>query len=182
MFKLLLLSMVALVGLSLVGSWEIDRFVQRSAAAANRSATHANHSPQITENVSTAQRVRNWIAIVQGISLLVCAGLVGFGLRLRTKARREESRRAALARSVEDRTLELRREVEERRQMEDLHRGQRRILEMLIEPNDLTPEEILQSLAETIAAGNQDRECAVHLMDRRGKLLQLAASTGVTDP
>ena len=172
MFTLLLLSMFSLIGLSVVGSWEADRFMQPSAAG-NSFATQANAS---------YQRVRNWIAIVEGLSLLACAGLARSGFRLRSQARREESQRAALARSVEDRSLELRREVDERRHVEDLHRGQRRILEMLTEPNDLAPEEILQYLAETVASRNEDWECAVHLMDRRGKLLQLAASSGVTDP
>ena len=88
MFTLLLLSMFSLIGLSVVGSWEADRFMQPSAAG-NSFATQANAS---------YQRVRNWIAIVEGLSLLACAGLARSGFRLRSQARREESQRAALAR------------------------------------------------------------------------------------
>jgi diguanylate cyclase (GGDEF)-like protein len=185
MFKLMLLAMFALVGLSLVGSWEVDRFGLPSAAATDVSATQSNRPPQDSADTSK-QRIRSWIEIVQGLSLLTCGVLAGLGFRLRAKVRREEAekntQRAALERSVEERTLELRREVEERRLVEDLHRGQRRILEMLAEPNDIAPEEILQFLAETLASRNQGWECAVHLMDRRGKLLQLASFSEVADP
>ncbi len=178
MFTLLLLSMVALVGLSLVGSWETDRFMQPSAVAAGHPSAQVNRllPPEIP-----VQTIHNWMLFVQGISLLVCAALVGFGFRLRNKARREESAKTALERSVEERSIELRKEVEERRLGENLHRGQRRILELLAEPNDLSTEEILQLLTEAIASRNQGWQCAVHLMDRRGKLLQPAAFSAVPD-
>ena len=134
-----------------------------------------------TQANASYQRIRNWIEIVEGLSLLAVTATREIRLSPAQPGEAREQR-AALARSVEDRSLELRREVEERRQVEDLHRSQGRILEMLTEPNDLAPEEILQYLAETVASRNADWECAVHLLDRRGKLLQLAASSGVTEP
>ena len=87
----------------------------------------------------------------------------------------------ALERRVEERTRELRQEIEERRLVEHLHRGHRRIIEMLAGPGDLKSEDILRFLAETVATRSQGWECAIHLMDRRGKALQLTAHSDVSD-
>ncbi|MGO9939213.1 MAG: putative bifunctional diguanylate cyclase/phosphodiesterase [Terracidiphilus sp.] len=185
MFTLLLLSMFLLVGLSVAGSWDIDH------ANSVRSASHANSSTlaAIREErqaaIEQSQRMRNWIRAVQGLSLIVCAALYTLGIRLRDRARREEREKKAadlaLERRVEERTRELRQEVEERRLVEHLHRGQRRIMEMLADPGELKPEDTLRFLADTVASRNQGWECALHLMDRRGKSLQLTACSEVTE-
>ena len=180
MFTLLLLAMLLLVGLSVAGSWEIDH-VSQVAAHANQSSSGAKR----LEQSPALEMMRNWTAFVQGLSLIACAALYGFGIRLRNRARCEQREREAadlaLEMRVEERTRELRTEVEERRLIEHLHRGQRRIVEMLSAPDDLKPEEILRFLADTVAARNQGWECALHLIDRRGKSLRLAACSEVTE-
>jgi diguanylate cyclase (GGDEF)-like protein len=182
MFTLLLLAMLLLVGLSFAGSWEIDR-VSRVAIA-----PHANQSSPGAirlEQSPAIEMMRNWTAFVQSLSLIACAALYGFGVRLRNRARREQHEREAadlaLEMRVEQRTRELRTEVEERRLIEHLHRGQRRIVEMLSAADDLKPEDILRFLADTVAARNQGWECAIHLIDRRGTSLRLAACSEVTE-
>jgi diguanylate cyclase (GGDEF)-like protein len=182
MFTLLLLSMFLLVGLSVAGSWEIDHVNQVATAS------HSNEFPvgaKRGEQSLAIERIRNWIMIVQGLSLIACGALYALGIRLRNKARREQREREAadlaLEMRVEERTRELRKEVEERRLIEHLHRGQRRIVEMLSAPDDLKPEDILRFLADTVAARNQGWECALHLIDRRGKSLRLAACSEVTE-
>jgi diguanylate cyclase (GGDEF)-like protein len=181
MFTLLLLTMLVLVGLSLAGSWEIDR----------ASGSHLNQptigfkSGQQPAAIDPFQTMRKWITVFQGLSLIACGGLYAFGIRLRNQARREKREKDAadltLERRVEERTRELRQEVEDRRLVEHLHRGQRRIMEMLAEPGDSKSEDILRFLADTVASRNQGWECAVHLMDRRGKSLQLVACSEVTE-
>ncbi len=186
MFTLMLLSMFVLVGLSFAGSWDIDHLNSASPgnSPANQSKTGL-HRTEPQPAIDQEQRIRNLIAAVQGLSLIACGALYGFGMRLRDKGRRDERERQAaelaLEIRVEERTRDLRKEVEERRLIEHLHRGQRRIMEMLAEPGDMKPEDILRFLADTVAARNQGWECALHLMDRRGKSLQLAASSEVTD-
>src|ERR1700733_6959649 len=186
MFTLLLLSMFVLVGLSVAGSWEIDRVNQVSPpiSSTNQSNVGTQRAERQPAN-QEARNIRKGITIVRGFSLIACGALCWFGMRLRDRARREELQREAaelaLERRVEERTRELRKEVEERRLVEHLHRGQRRGMEMLAEPGDLKPEDILQFLADTVAARKQGWECAVHLVDRSGKSLQLAASSEVTE-
>jgi diguanylate cyclase (GGDEF)-like protein len=174
MFKLLLLSMFLLVGLSLAGTWQIDRSV------AQRLHTHPNQA-QLQE----ALWIRNSIAVVEGLSLIACGILFGFGVRVREAALKEETERRAsafaLERRVEEGTRELRHEIDERLQLEQLQKSQRRILEMLAEPGDLNADEILRFLSEVVAARNQAWECAVHLVDRDGKSLQLAACSSVPE-
>jgi len=118
--------------LSVAGSWEIDHVNQVATTS------HSNESPvgaKRGEQSLAIERIRNWIMIVQGLSLIACGALYALGIRLRNKARREQREREAadlaLEMRVEERTRELRTEVEERRLIEHLHRGQRRIVEML---------------------------------------------------
>jgi diguanylate cyclase (GGDEF)-like protein len=181
MFTLLLLSMFVLVGLSIAGSWEIDRV---SASRPGPSSSGLRNGPQ-PASIDASQTMRKWITVFQGLSLIACGGLYGFGVRLRNQARREQREKQAadlaLERRVEERTRELRHEVEDRRLVEHLYRGQRRIMEMLAESSDSKPEDILRFLADTVASRNQGWECAVHLMDRRGKSLQLVACSEVTE-
>jgi diguanylate cyclase (GGDEF)-like protein len=171
MFTLLLLSMFVLIGLSLAGTWQID---------------HVN-SLHIASRVGSGEllRIRNLLAAVQGLSLIACGALYFFGIRLRDRARREERARVAsqvdLEMRVDERTRDLRQEAAERRLVEYLHRTQDRILEMLAEPGDLKAEEILRSLTEGVASRNQGWECAVHLLDQRGKALQLVACSEVSE-
>ena len=82
---------------------------------------------------------------------------------------------------MEERTRELRQEIEDRRLVEHLNRGQKQILEMLADPGELKTEDILRSLAETVASRNQGWECAIHLVDEPGRTLTFAASSEVTE-
>ncbi len=169
MFKLLLLSMFLLVGLSIVESWQIDHSV----------ILHTLTSERFRSDETL--RIREWIAVIQGLSLIACGAVFGLAVRLRDKAWQEDKERRtlelALEHRVEERTRELRQEVEERRHLEQLQRSQCRILEMLATNGDLTAEEILRSLTEGVAARNPNWAAAVHILDRSGKTLQLAASS-----
>jgi diguanylate cyclase (GGDEF)-like protein len=173
MFTLLLLSMVLLLGLSIAGTWRID------------------HDPKfIHDQLNQPQwepvrGMRDWIMAVQGLSLIACGGLFALGLHQRRKAREEEEARRAseftLIRRAEEYARDLRHEMEEHRLLEDLHRGQTRILEMLAAPGDLKTEEILRYLAEAVASRNQGWTCAIHLLDQRGSAMQLAACSDSSD-
>ena len=125
------------------------------------------------------------MTVAQGLALIVCAGLYGVTLRLRAKNARDTREKLAaelaLERRVEERTRELRQEVEDRRRVEHLNRGQKQILEMLADPGDLKTDDILRHLTEIVASRNQGWECAVHLVERRGKSIHLAASSEVTE-
>src|ERR1700744_6170447 len=182
MFRLLLLSMSLLLGLSIFGSWLVDRApVETSPSAGARDARLGTQSTPIAASYA----IRKSIKIIQGLSLIVCGILCGAAFRLREKARRNEVERQtaelALERRVEERSRELWQELEERRLVEHLHRGHRRIIEMLAGPGDLKSEDILRFLAEAVASRSQGWECAIHLMDRRGKTLQLTAHSDVSD-
>ena len=167
MFTLLLLSMVILVGLSIAGTWRIDH-----DPAIVRARTNQTQFEQ-------ARTIRNWISVIQGLSLIVCGAMFALGAFQRDRAQEEENIRRAseltLERLVEERTRDLRHEVEERRLVEHLHNSQVRIVEMLSEPGDLKADEILRYLADSLASRSQGWMCAVHLLDPRSNSLQLAA-------
>jgi diguanylate cyclase (GGDEF)-like protein len=184
-FASLLFSLFVLVGLSLAGSWNLEHAKPVYSASPS---TQARIEPSRRESPVQPGGIRaiwNWMTIAQGLALVVCAGLYGVNLRLRAKAAREERAKQAaelaLERRVEERTRELRQEVEDRRRVEHLNRGQKQILEMLSDPGDLKTEDILRCLAEVVASRNQGWECAVHLVERRGKSFHLAATSEVAE-
>ena len=185
MFAALLFSLFVLVGISLAGSWDLE-LAKPVASASHPTQTKAD--PVRGEQPAQPSRIRvigKWMTVAQGLALIVCAGLYGVALRLRTKtardAREKLAAELALERRVEERTRELRQEVEDRRRVEHLNRGQKQILEMLAAPGDLKTEDILRYLAEIVASRNQGWECAIHLVERRGKSIHLAACSEVTD-
>lgn len=173
MFKLLLLSMFALVGLSVAGTWQIDHSI-------------VAHYPPNPFDSSQSLRIREWIAVVQGLSLIACGAVFGLAVRVRDKAWKEDQERRALElsleRRVEERTRELLLEVEERRHLEQLRREECRILEMLAAPEDLKADEILHFLVDGIVSRNPTWTVAVHLHDRSGQSLQLAACSDAPEP
>ncbi len=120
---------------------------------------------------------------MQGFALILCGSLWGVALDLRRKtdktARGQVSAELALELRVEERTRDLRQEIEDRRLVEHLNRGQKQILEMLADPGELKTEDILRSLTETVASRNQGWECAIHLVDEPGRTLTFAASSEV---
>jgi diguanylate cyclase (GGDEF)-like protein len=182
MFAALLMTLFVLTSLSLAGSWDIEH-AKRADPASHGTQTIATPNHPDRPLSSHIQIIWKWMTVAQGLALIACAALYGVNLRMRAKAAREERAKQAaelaLERRVEERTRELRQEVEDRRRVEHLNRGQKRILEMLADPGDLKTEEILRYLAEVVASRNQGWECAVHLVEGRGKSLQLAASSEV---
>jgi diguanylate cyclase (GGDEF)-like protein len=126
-----------------------------------------------------------WQASATGLALLGCGALCIFGFVLYRRAARETWSRQSLELTLEcrmeERTRELRQEIEDRRRADHLNRGHKRILEMLADPGDLSTEDILQSLTATVASRDQGWECALFLVDRRGRQMNLAASSEVND-
>ena len=193
MFTALLFSLFLLVGLSLAGSWELEHRLTPQAASTprfNSSAAQAadQHKQQVRADVT--QRVRAWTTAAQGFSMLLCGILYGMVLAFRAQAARKaekkkqaaitsEFERVALERRVEERTHELRQEVDERRRAEELNRGQKQVLELLAAPGDLKTEDILRRLAETVAFQNENWRCSLHLPGHGRETLRLAATSEV---
>jgi diguanylate cyclase (GGDEF)-like protein len=185
MFAALLFSLFILVGISLAGSWDLEH-AKPVASTSPSSQTKADSvRGEQPAQPSRLRLVGKWMTVAQGLALIVCAGLYGVTLRLRAKNARDTREKLAaelaLERRVEERTRELRQEVEDRRRVEHLNRGQKQILEMLADPGDLKTDDILRHLTEIVASRNQGWECAVHLVERRGKSIHLAASSEVTE-
>ncbi|HZB87988.1 MAG TPA: EAL domain-containing protein [Terracidiphilus sp.] len=128
---------------------------------------------------------QSWQTAANGMAFLTCGALFLFSLSLSRRAAREAdgqlSTELALERRVEQRTRELRQEIDERLQAEHLNRGQKRILEMLADPGDLTTEEILHALAATVASRDHGWECSIFLVEQRGRQINLAASSDVNE-
>jgi diguanylate cyclase (GGDEF)-like protein len=186
-FATLLVSLSVLVGISLAASWKLGQNIAAHDAALHGTAGKMAVAMQGKQSapIDRGLRARDWMAATQGLSLLVCCILFGLGIRIRRdaarKAREQQSAEIALEMRVEERTRELRQEVEDRRRIEHLNRGQKQILEMLAEPGELKTEDILRHLAQTVASRNQGWECSLHLVDRRGKALHLAAHSEVNE-
>lgn len=188
-FAALLFSLIALVGFSLGGTWVQGHNINALDAADSQSnSTVADH----TASLEKTQRLRIWTTGAQGFCLLLCGALCVLGLRLRNQAAREslvkeaaeralDAERCAAEKRVEDRTRELRQEVNERRRTDKLNRGQRQVLEMLASPEQLKTEDILRHLAETVAAQHEGWKCSLHLAKCGGKALQLAASSDINE-
>jgi len=179
----LLTLLIIVVGLSIACTWRLqqDTKLQAKASSAALVQLHARD-----QNLRLASNV------AQEFALLLCTGIYAFGLCLRRLTIREsewkkgfqnalETERSAAERRIEDRTHELRQEVEERRRAEELNRGQKQVLEMLATPGELTTEDILQHLADTVAGQGEGWRCAIHLADRGGRTLRLAANSVVND-
>jgi len=166
-----------------VGSWSYShRDPAHTARAVAGTAAITNNKSIQSE---TTQAGRSWITGTLGLSVLLSGVLCGLGLRLRTVAAQEargvQSNEVALEMRVEQRTRELRQEIEDRSRVEHLNRGQKHILEMLAEPGDLKTEDILRYLTATVASRNQGWECALHLIEPRGRALQFTAGSDVNE-
>lgn len=194
-FATLLFFLFVVVGLSLAGSWKL-----RGSLAPQTEVTSVLSQGRMLlhdrENLRVPSQETGWVLsltmAVQAFSLLLCSGLCGLGLRVRFLAARERRRREeaevtlererhTLEKRVEDRTRELVEEVEERRRAEELNRGQKQVLEMLATSEDVQTGDILQHLTATVAAQRRSWECSLHLVDPRGKILELAASSEVNE-
>jgi diguanylate cyclase (GGDEF)-like protein len=193
LFAILLLLLFMLAGLSLTGSWQLQRnLIPQSALVSALSSNDAN-AAELEEQQMRLEDIREtrmWTTAAQMISVLLCAALCVLGLRLlyrtsREALRREEAEaeldrgRRALEKRVEERTRELSLEVEVRRRAEELNRGQKQVLEMLATQREQTTEDILRLLTATVASQRRSWECSLHLVDPFGKALQLAASSEV---
>ena len=180
LFGILLISLLALLGVSFAGSWSSAQDVTQNKATLSHAVKPTQAVPK-----SKLAGFQRWASTAQGLSFVISAALCILALRLRFKAQRDaqgnESVERALERRVEQRTRELRQEIEDRKLIEHLNRGQKQILEMLAEPGGLKTEEILNHLAATVASRNQGWECAIHLMEERGKAMYIAATSDVND-
>ena len=85
--------------------------------------------------------------------------------------------RCALEERVQVRTAALEAEVKERQRAERLNRGRNRTLEMLARNEPAS--EILQALANTVAAHRSNWLCLFHIVE--GNSLKLVASSGLND-
>jgi len=184
---LLSVLLIALVGISVACSWKLAR-----TAASRPALTDPHLQAQQGALHNQDETLQATASITQELSLLLCFGLCTFGVYLRRQLKRETqwktdtenalaSERSAAERRIEDRTSELRQEVEERRRAEELNRGQKQVLEMLAAPGDLKTEDILQHLVETVAAQNEGWLCSVHLTERGGRTMRLAGCSRVND-
>lgn len=182
MFAALLVTLSVLVALDLGASWNLRNTPATQTATANHAGTKSVESPSAT-SASLRNGLSRWLPAIQGFSLILCGSLWGVALYMRRKAAQtadgQVAAELALERRVEERTRELRQEIEDRRLIEHLNRGQKQILEMLADPGDLKTGDILQSLAETVASRNQVWECAIHLVEPANKTLTFAASSEV---
>ena len=181
MFAALLVMLSVLVALDLGASWSLRN------APATHSSTTTPVSATSAESHGGSPALRNelarWLPLIRGCSLILCGSLWGLLLHTRRKAEKatqgQISAELALERRVEERTRELRQEIEDRRVVEHLNRGQKQILEMLADPGELTTEDILRYLAETVASRNQGWECAIHLVEQANKMPTFVASSDV---
>ena len=125
-------------------------------------------------------RLAAWGPLFFDLTILFGGAIAIVGLyRWRRLTRCRQGTELSLERLVGERTRALRQEIEDRQRAEQLNRGQKQILEMLADPGDLTTDEILQSLAEVVASRNQGWDASVFLVERRGRILSLAASSDV---
>jgi diguanylate cyclase (GGDEF)-like protein len=190
-----LVSLLLFVSLSVAGSWSLrSRLLPGLAVSAEPDAgqTTLTQTEERQAKITEFKTLHAWTTAAQGISLLLCAMLCGLGLVMRNVSRREISGKEMVERElaqerrvlevrVEERTRELRQEVDERRRAEELIRGQKQVLEMMASPKAYKTEEILSQLAATVAAQRTYWECALHLADAGGKTLRLAASAELAD-
>jgi len=187
MFAVMLVMLFAVLGIGFLASW--DRTHAAFPLTPNDvrlvSIQTAERLAQARLHNDLAETAGEWQRGIEGISFLLCGSLCFLGIRLRNQAIRNtrsyESVEHALERRVEERTRELRQEVEDRRLAEHLNRGQRKILEMLTDLEGYATEDILRYLTQTVAARNQGWECALHMAEVRGDGLCLAASSDVND-
>lgn len=186
-FAALLFFLFLLVGVSLAGSLRLRHDLLPNAAIAD-----GPMGADLRDRLDDIRTLRAWTTAAQIASLLACAALCGLGLRIRfqgvMEARRREDaerelerERRALEKRIEDRTRELRTEVDERRRAEELNRGQKQVLEMLMRSGEKSTEEILTHLAHTLAAQRRFWECTIHLVDRGSCALRLAGSSNLDE-
>lgn len=128
--------------------------------------------------------VGSWVEILEATSLLLVLTTAFYVAWLQRAMQAQVATRQAseqellrerhtLEQRVNERTAELRTEVEERRRAEQLNRGRNQVLEMLA--RDEPTGKILETLVESVAKHRSTWSCALHLLE--GETLRLAAQS-----
>ncbi len=188
-----LFPLAALMLLGLAGSFELGRRLNAEPVSVSSSDSNGAQPAQGTPRTPPENRMLGTLtAAAEGLSLLFCGTLCGLGFRRRNRANRAslptpqaetflQKKRRAAENQAEDRTGELSDEEKDLPRALELNRAYQHVLEMLVSPGELTTEDILGHLTNTLAAQGETWSCALHLADPGSKNLRLVASSDVDE-
>lgn len=178
----MLFALLLLTALGFLESWQFAHGVtsQSHATSIDFTAPAPHAAP-----LGLSFEGPNWFEATEAFALILCCALAFLGYQLRRRAVREAhgkvTTEVALEMRVEERTRELRQEVETRQRIELQNRSHKQVLEMLSDPHTVRTSEILEFLVNNTAMHSQGWICALHLMDENDHKLHLAANSEVSN-